>query len=158
VRELRENLGLSLSKQRYYLFSVRLRGIGTERPRGAVGIRIVKFDVVELHCPLLSIRERYWKTARVTVTAYPYEGGSRIVIGGDDSSTIDELTRWLRSRPAELTRLSETDAASEAGLTQSVLGRPTLAEKLRELNELKEAGLITQEEYETKRAELLRRI
>jgi Short C-terminal domain len=35
---------------------------------------------------------------------------------------------------------------------------PTIADKLRELNELKEASLITEEEYEAKRAELLRRM
>ncbi len=34
----------------------------------------------------------------------------------------------------------------------------SLAGKLLELNELKEAGLITQEEYEAKRAELLGRM
>jgi len=47
---------------------------------------------------------------------------------------------------------SRASAAQEEHLTGSLAG------KLLELNELKEAQLITQEEYEAKRAELLRRM
>lgn len=36
------------------------------------------------------------RTARVTVAAYPYEGGSRLVIGGDDPATRNRLMEWAR--------------------------------------------------------------
>lgn len=37
------------------------------------------------------------KTVRVTLAAYPRdEGGSRVVIGGDDEDAVEELTQWAR--------------------------------------------------------------
>lgn len=37
------------------------------------------------------------KTLRLTVAAFSHEGGSRVVIGGDDVSAKNALTDWLRS-------------------------------------------------------------
>ena len=91
------------------------------------------------------------RTARVTVAAYSHEGGSRVVIGGDDLSVMDELANWARALPTEPGALRPLEQRTE-NAAQS------LADKLRELEDLRGAGLITQEEYEAKRAELLGRI
>jgi Short C-terminal domain len=94
------------------------------------------------------------RTARVTVAAYPYEGGSRLVIGGDDPATRNRLMEWARglregvlSAPVEL---APPENRSPAG--------GTLAEKLQELNGLRDAGLITDEEFEAKKKDLLDRM
>jgi len=88
------------------------------------------------------------RTARVTVGAYPYEQGSRVIIGGDRPPVA--LADWGR-------RLEE--AAQKLPPPEPEEGQPrptsTLAQKLRELADLREAGLITPEEYEAKRRDLL---
>ncbi len=95
------------------------------------------------------------RTLRVTVAAYPREeGGSRVVVGGDDEGGIRVLAEWARTLPSE----PEAVVAVEEPLELLAAPGPTIADKLHELSELKEAGLITQEEYEAKKAELLGRM
>jgi hypothetical protein len=94
------------------------------------------------------------RTARVTVAAYPHEGGSRLVIGGDDPATRNRLIEWARS-------LREGDLSALVELTPPENRSPageTLAEKLQELNGLRDAGLITDEEFEAKKKDLLDRM
>ena len=75
------------------------------------------------------------------------------MIGGDSSPMAGMLANVIRnlpSTPPERAIQQELPAAHQA--SESVAG------KLLELNALREAGLITQEEYEAKRAELLGRM
>lgn len=90
------------------------------------------------------------KTVRTTLAAYPSEGGgSRLVVGGDDGQGVRELIQWAESLPVE----TEEEPPELPPVEPS--GERTLASKLRELTELKEAGLITPDEFEAKRKELL---
>lgn len=97
---------------------------------------------------------------RVTVAAYPYEGGSRVVVGGDDVRLIPQLEDWVRSLPAEPARQISEPLPPEVDEEQPEPMQPTssIANKLHELNELRDERLITQEEYEAKRAELLKEL
>lgn len=99
-------------------------------------------------------------TMRVTVAAYPYQGGSRVVVGGDDEITIRGLEDWIRGLATIPTRQKSDPSQPEVVKDQPEPMQPTssIASKLRELNELRETGLITQEEYEAKRAELLKEL
>ena len=94
------------------------------------------------------------RTARITVAAYPRGSGSRVVIGGDLSPTRGMLADVIRNLPST----PPERATQQQGLPAAQEASESLAGKLLELNALKEAGLITQEEYEAKRAELLGRM
>jgi hypothetical protein len=101
------------------------------------------------------------KTARITLAVYPHEGGSRLVVGGDDPVTRNQLIEWARSlRDEEPQLLLESPSVSPEQQTVEYSTRTptTLAEKLRELAELREAGLITEEEFEVKKKDLLDRM
>jgi hypothetical protein len=96
-------------------------------------------------------------TLQITLAAYPAENGARLVIGGDDRQGVTGLKKWAKRLPKE-PEPSQPLAPSELPENSPTTDRVSLADKLRELAELRDAGLITQEEYETKRAELLRRM
>ncbi len=91
-------------------------------------------------------------TTRTTVAAYPHEGGSRVVIGGDNFAVAGNLVEHLRG-------LSEpTLNATEIPAEESPPSQSSIAEKLRELSEARGAGLITPEEFEAKKRDLLDRM
>lgn len=94
------------------------------------------------------------KTVRVTLAAYPHEGGSRVVLGGDDQETLGRLTDWTRGLPKEPQAVEPADPGNRSE-SPSQAGT-SATDRLRELAQLKEAGLITDEEYQTKRADILR--
>ena len=97
------------------------------------------------------------KTVRLTVAAYPEERGSRLVIGGDDWTMIRATEQWARSLP-DPSEWRPGPLAPEPTYAESASSAPTLPQRLRELAESKDAGLITQEEYEAKKKELLDRM
>lgn len=88
------------------------------------------------------------KLVRATFAVFPGEGGgSRMVIGGDDGYMVARLTDWartLRSEPA-----GEESAAEIA---------TNPLDQIRRLAELRDAGLVTPEEFEAKRKDLLNRM
>ena len=89
------------------------------------------------------------KTVRMTIAAYPHEGGSRVVAGGDHQLITGDLVRHLRDLPAP-GQAPVTPGVEGAGYTQ-----PSIAEKLRQLSEARDAGLLTQEEFEAKKRDLI---
>ena len=100
----------------------------------------------------------YNRTARVTVAAYPREGGSRVVLGGDEPATVQMLSDVIRSLPETPPQRATQQERPQLPVDQETYRAGSLSDKLSELAQLKEAGLITQEEYEAKRAELLGRM
>ena len=96
----------------------------------------------------------YNRTARVTVAAYPRGSGSRVIVGGDESSTVHMLSNVIRGLPETPPERAAKDQAPVEQIDQP----SGLAGKLFELNELKEAGLITPEEVEAKKKDLLDRM
>lgn len=96
----------------------------------------------------------YNTTSRVAVMAYPHEGGSRLVFGGDDEETLLDMRRWAH----ELTTEQREFLAVEEHPESSTPAASTLVDKLRELGELRDAGLITPEEFEEKKRDLLDRL
>jgi hypothetical protein len=102
---------------------------------------------------------------RITLGAFPIDGGARIAVGGDKPKAVEQAKNWARSLPEPSHGLPnpqeelaiEPEQDPSLGPDHPSTGR-SIAEALRELTELKDAGLITIEEYETKNAELLRRM
>ena len=95
----------------------------------------------------------YNKTERITASAYPHEGGSRLVIGGDNFAVVGQIAEWaraLRDDPQVLASPGIPDALPSPDSPEK-----DAADRLRELARLKDQGLITQEEYEVKRRKLL---
>jgi hypothetical protein len=92
------------------------------------------------------------RTARLTVAAYPHEEGARVIVGGEGmgGEGPGALTDWVK-------RLAEEPSDLPPALEESKTHQDprTLGETLRELAELKEAGLITPEEFEAKKRDLL---
>lgn len=88
------------------------------------------------------------KTLRATLAAFPDGGGgSRIVVGGDDPQAVSRLTDWaraLRSEPAG------EEVAAEISTNP--------LDQIRRLAELRDAGLVTPEEFEAKKRDLLDRM
>jgi hypothetical protein len=96
------------------------------------------------------------RTARITAAAYPHEGGSRLVIGGDDPATRNRLAQWARElREGDLQTTEELPPSEQPS---HAINAPTLATRLRELSEARDAGLITEEEFEAKKKDLLDRM
>jgi Short C-terminal domain len=143
-------------------------------PNIAFGILFTIFCCVIPGIIYLLLAER---TVRVTITAYPIEGGSRVVVGGDNQQDIWQAINWARRlpKPGEGVPPEPADQqASEPGEeappepaeqqaveppeTTSPSVAPDVPEQIRRLAELRDTGLITQEEFETKKAELLRRM
>lgn len=89
------------------------------------------------------------RMVRATLAVFAGEaGGSRIVVGGDDRWTVARLTEWargLRLEPAG-TEAAEVDAPDNP------------IDQIRRLAELRDAGLVTPEEFEAKRKDLLDRM
>jgi len=107
------------------------------------------------------------RTVRITVAAYPIEGGSRAVVGGDSAQDVSRATRWAswlpkvseaESSPAPPEQHASEQPAIEPSEPPSAAVVPDIPEQIRRLAELRDAGLITEEEFETKKAELLRRM
>ncbi len=94
------------------------------------------------------------KTTRTTLATYPHEGGSRLVIGGDDPRGVKDLTWWARHLR---TQLEESDGpeGSHALAAPDIPAGMSAADRLRELADLRKAGLITAEEYDATRARIL---
>ena len=93
------------------------------------------------------------RTVRVTFAAYPIEGGSRVVIGGDHNPARMEAVGWARRLPdpgEEVEEIPIDEAATTSPSSPAV--------RLRELAELRDQGLITEEEYEAKKTDLLDRM
>jgi hypothetical protein len=101
------------------------------------------------------------KTARLTIAAHPIEGGSRLVIGGGSPEGVRMAAQWARGlpRPDEvpLPELSEPPTTGPQGLA-SPREAPDVPEQIGRLAELRDAGLITPEEFEAKKPELLGRM
>ena len=95
------------------------------------------------------------KTRRITVAAYPQGSGSRVVIGSDSRTDIAHLRQWLKAPRASDVVLPIAQEEHDALEAPASAG---MAARLQELTDLKDAGLITQEEYETKRKDLLDRM
>ena len=96
------------------------------------------------------------RTARVTVAAYPHEGGSRLVIGGDNQATRKRLVQWARElREGDLQTSEELAPSTQHSHASDA---PTLATGLRLLSEARDAELISEEEFEAKKKELLDRM
>jgi hypothetical protein len=81
-------------------------------------------------------------TVRVTLAAYPHEGGSRVTVGGDDLRAVEELSRWVRE-------------IAENPPTLPIPAARGAAERLRQLDGLKSAGLLSEQEYQAKRTQIL---
>jgi hypothetical protein len=84
-------------------------------------------------------------TRRVTVNVYPYEGGSRLIVGGDDHDAVRGIERWASLLRSEYLIGAEQPPPAERNA----------ADRIRELARLRDEGLITEGEYEAKRQELL---
>ena len=97
------------------------------------------------------------KTVRLSIAVYPQEEGSRLVIGGDDWPMIRTAEQWAISLPSS-GEWESGPLAQEPMYVEPQPRVPSLSEKLGELAESKDAGLITQEEYETKKKDLLDRM
>jgi hypothetical protein len=98
----------------------------------------------------------YNTTKRVTASAHPHPGGSRLILGGDDFVVMRQITEWARTlRPGDTVVGANAVPALSAADSQSALPQRSASERLRELAELRDAGLITPEEYEEKKRRLL---
>jgi hypothetical protein len=128
-------------------------------PNIALGIFLVLCCAILPGILYLFLAER---TVRVTIAAYPVEGGSRVVVGGDSAQDVWQATNWARGLPepidGEALPAPPEQQANEPPETPHTTVAPDIPEQIRRLAELRDAGLITQEEFETKKAELLRRM
>lgn len=94
------------------------------------------------------------KTLRVTIAAYPQQSGCRAVVGGDDPAGAARLVDWARGLAADPRSLGEPPEPT--GQAQESSG--SFSERLRELAELRDSGLLTSEEFEAKKRDLLDRM
>jgi hypothetical protein len=78
------------------------------------------------------------------VNVYPYEGGSRLIVGGDDHDAVRGIERWASLLRSEYVIGAEPPPAER-----------NAADRIRELAQLRDEGLSTEGEYEAKRRELL---
>jgi hypothetical protein len=95
-------------------------------------------------------------TVRITITAYPTDTGSRLVIGGDNPQAVQTTIDYAHKlpKPGEWTPSPEQTSTQEIPAS-GTSGTPNLTEKLRVLAEAQEAGLITPEEFEAKKRNIL---
>ena len=133
-------------------------------PNVALGIFLLLCCAILPGILYLLLAER---TVRVTVAVYPIEGGSRVVVGGDSAQDASRATSWASGlpkpsegepSPTPPEQQASEQPASEPRGTPSPTAALDIPEQIRRLAELRDAGLITQEEFETKKAELLRRM
>ncbi len=92
-------------------------------------------------------------TYSTSVVAWDDEHGSRLELSGDDERAYGRLADWahaLRDDPEVLASPGIPDTLPPPGSPER-----DVAERLRVLARLKDQDLITQEEYEAKRRELL---
>lgn len=79
----------------------------------------------------------------------------------DDAAAFGEFARLMTERagrklPGDQTDTAQAVSVSQAGVAASA--QDDVFEALRKLGELRDAGIVTPEEFEAKKAELLRRI
>jgi putative oligomerization/nucleic acid binding protein len=91
-----------------------------------------------------------------TITATPAPGGCRLRFGGDYGAGSAEYGRWLRKAPGpnpSITYPKDTGGLQEEG--DAPLDIPT---QIRKLAELRDAGILSEEEFQTKKRDLLDRL
>lgn len=100
------------------------------------------------------------RTIRVTFAAYPIEGGCRLVVGGDHPQAVMQAVEWARTlpRPGSQSEVEESFSENAAQADPTTVEDRRPADTLRELAELRDQGLVTQEEYEAKKRDLLDRM
>lgn len=90
------------------------------------------------------------RTVRSTVVAIPDEESTRVKLGGEPYEGIEDLQQWQKSLPEPGT--IEEERLPELASADDIPGQ------IRKLAELRDAGIVTEEEFERKKAELLGRM
>lgn len=105
----------------------------------------------------------YWMAAsrdtNFTITASPAKGGCRLLIGGEVAAGDGYyyFKRWVNSLPKPDPTLTVA-AQEEAGADPTGAQAPSIPDEIRRLAELRDAGIVTNEEFEAKKRELLDRM
>ncbi len=84
------------------------------------------------------------------VTARPAQGGCRLHFGGEFGTDYKEYLRWLRSLPAPNPEISPAEEEPHIDIDS-----PTQIQKLAKL---RDAGIVTEEEFQAKKRDLLDRM
>jgi Short C-terminal domain len=100
----------------------------------------------------------YWMVAsrdtNFTITATSAEGGCRLLIGGEDAAGDGHyyFKKWVRLLPEPDPTLTVAD------VEPTETSAPNIPDEIRRLAELRDAGIVTNEEFEAKKRELLDRM
>lgn len=95
------------------------------------------------------------KTLRTTCVVYEEETGCRIVIGGDDPIAKDTLRQWAKGLPQAGEEIIGEEALELPEASPSEIDVPR---QIRALADLRDSGLLTQDEFEDKKQDLLGRM
>ena len=89
-----------------------------------------------------------------TITASSAEGGCRLLIGGEDAAGDGRhyFKKWVRVLPEPDPTLTVADVEPTG------TSAPNIPDEIRRLAELRDAGIVTNEEFEAKKRELLDRM
>lgn len=118
-------------------------------------------DRVEMHDPGFLKTEvktvRYPQIAGVRIEGRVLRGDVIIESTGGDKISVPKLPRGEAQAARDLIqqKMAERDAPSPVA---SEAARSYVADQIRKLADLREAGILTEEEFESKKAELLKRL
>lgn len=101
----------------------------------------------------------YWMAAsrdvHFTITATPDVGGCRLLFGGERSAVYEEFLAWVEDAPSPNPNIVVPEEAVAAEGGEMPAGVP---DQIRELAKLRDAGIVSQEEFEMKKRDLLDRM
>lgn len=105
--------------------------------------------------PLDRVTSVAWNSSLAFGTVIVFTGGAKNAISSVHKADGRDLVDLVRAR---LTGHVQPSAPAEPSGVSRVSARQSPTELLRELGSLRDAGVLTHEEFETKKAELLRRL
>jgi hypothetical protein len=134
---------------------------------------VAEFNIILLIIlllPALFYSQVAGKQVYSTLTATPEPWGSRIRISGNRASGRDKLYEWVKTLPDPKTDTHSEESASprtprnrdvdKGGGESTQQNQPNsdIPDQIRKLAELRDAGVISAEEFEAKKAQLLDRM
>jgi Short C-terminal domain len=105
----------------------------------------------------------YWMAAsrnvNFTITATPETGGCRVLFNGEYGAGYGEYQRWLKTLPgADQTLSGEEEEVQESPALADESHSADIPAQIQRLAGLRDAGILTNEEFEAKKRELLDRL
>lgn len=98
-----------------------------------------------------------------TLTARPLPSGCRLIVSGESAAGYEQLTEWANSLPDPEWSETATESFPEPQAPaietdKQVSQTPDSLQQIRKLAELRDAGILTDEEFNAKKSQLLDRM